>query len=63
MFAKRLSSDLRDTPVDFESFVARQRGLPSEQAARLIMEWMESYEAPRDRRHGTEPRPAHAQCG
>lgn len=34
-----------ELPADFETFVAHQRGLESEQAARLIEEWMDSYQS------------------
>jgi hypothetical protein len=35
-----------DTPTDFDAFVARQHGVAVEQAAELIVSWMESYESP-----------------
>lgn len=34
-----------DTPTDFEAFVARERGVGREQAAELIVGWLESYES------------------
>jgi hypothetical protein len=43
-----------DTPTDFEAFVAHERGVGREQAAELIVRWLESYEeeteGPRTRR-------------
>lgn len=50
---------LNDPPTDFEVFVARQRGLAADQAARLIREWMATYESPAGQapvcRHSSPP--------
>jgi hypothetical protein len=46
MLSHRLPCEyFSDTPVDFEAFVAREHGLPTEDAARLIRDWMSAYEA------------------
>jgi hypothetical protein len=33
-----------DPPADFEVFIAHEHGLRTEEAARLIMDWMSAYD-------------------